>query len=292
MVCIADAIIAIVCLLIIRVFEKMKYSEPLMTEGASKQQMLDRKNTGIPVNRFRLAYADSPFVKNMNSKQQEKLRKSLKFTQEMEFSISYWKYSMLVCDIVKTFIPNTELFNLTLTEGGVGAGGNTFAFANKFKLINSIEFNPTHRKYFNHNASILLSTTERKKIQLGFDKKIHDFSVAYKLTKQDVVYLDPPWGGPNYKTMNPLNMFYGNVDVCDIIDELRKKPNTLIILRAPLNYTIKFDNYYKLTTTRMIYSNIKHKKIKYKYYNFLIITNDVNTDLPKTINGYNMRYNN
>lgn len=207
----------------------------------------NNKHIIIPKWRFDLTFKNSPFTKNLNESKKEHMRKQLKFTEETGFSISYWTHAELINNVIKKILKlkDNDLSTMSITEDGVGAGGNTLAFARKFKSINSIEFNPTHVRYLKHNLPILLKPEDYKKVNIIQG----DFSKLHDKYKQDIVFLDPPWGGPNYKEMKPLYMYYGETEVGQIINKLRKKVK-MIIMKAPLNYTIDFDNYWILTITR------------------------------------------
>ena len=55
--------------------------------------------------------------------------------------------------------------------------------------------------------------------------------------KQDVIFFDPPWGGPNYKTIKNLNLYLDNINIVDIINELYDYAK-MIVLRIPRNFNI------------------------------------------------------
>ena len=53
---------------------------------------------------------------------------------------------------------------------------------------------------------------------------------------QDVVYIDPPWGGIGYKNKNKLDLYLSNMEIYKIIAEIKNyHPNSLVFLKLPLN---------------------------------------------------------
>ena len=52
----------------------------------------------------------------------------------------------------------------------------------------------------------------------------------------DLIYLDPPWGGPEYYKQNKLKLIMSGKDIQDIIKDLKAK---VIVLKAPVNFDIE-----------------------------------------------------
>ena len=71
-----------------------------------------------------------------------------------------------------------------------------------------------------------------------------DYVSVFKQLKQDVVYLDPPWGGPDYKKAKVLDLYLGEKNIIDICVELmtggenQSQLATLIVLKLPVNYNL------------------------------------------------------
>lgn len=72
-----------------------------------------------------------------------------------------------------------------------GAGGNTIQLAKVCKKVISIDIDPVKIELAKHNARVY-----------GVLDKIEfvcaDFFDAAESLKADVVFLSPPWGGPEY----------------------------------------------------------------------------------------------
>ena len=75
--------------------------------------------------------------------------------------------------------------------------------------------------------------------------KVNVFHASYidmmQELDQDIVFLDPPWGGPDYKWKPAINLKLGPLTLTDIIQYLyEKKPRTqYVVWKAPNNFDSK-----------------------------------------------------
>jgi len=146
-----------------------------------------------------------------------------------KYSISKPDKANLIVQIIKKIMNTT---NLIITDGTACIGGDTLAFSETFDHVNSVELDKTRYDYLKHNMDVF----GRKNITFYNDSYIN----LYDKLKQDVIYLDPPWGGPDYKNKKYVKLSLGNVpleELCkDIIDNKLCK---LIVLKLPFNYDLK-----------------------------------------------------
>jgi uncharacterized UBP type Zn finger protein len=57
---------------------------------------------------------------------------------------------------------------------------------------------------------------------------------------QDVIFIDPPWGGKSYKDFETVSITIGDNTLEDICEKIRiDKLCKMIILKLPLNYNIE-----------------------------------------------------
>jgi len=133
-----------------------------------------------------------------------------------------------ITNIIKKNIDPT---NLTITDGFACIGGDTLGFSKMFKHVNSNELDETRFKYLQHNMAIFNRTN------ITFYNK--DYFELVKELKQDVIYLDPPWGGVDYKNAKKMKIVIGDnklEDLCRTI--LNEKKCKLLILKLPFNYDL------------------------------------------------------
>eukprot|EP00250_Pteridium_aquilinum_P011805 c20315_g1_i1 orf=152-871(+) len=73
-----------------------------------------------------------------------------------------------------------------------GMGGNAIQFASRQNQVIAIDINPTRIKCARHNAKLY-------GVAQYIDFIVGDFFGLAPFLKADVVFLAPPWGGPDYK---------------------------------------------------------------------------------------------
>ena len=61
--------------------------------------------------------------------------------------------------------------------------------------------------------------------------------------QQDIVYIDPPWGGPGYQDKPKLQLSLGGKHLAEIISDLHqtrcKTGTKYVVFRAPLNLDVE-----------------------------------------------------
>ena len=70
----------------------------------------------------------------------------------------------------------------------------------------------------------------------------------FKELKQDVIYLDPPWGGPEYKHKKTIKIKLGETRLEELCDNIiQNKLCKLLVLKLPFNYDLNELKFYNLT---------------------------------------------
>jgi 16S rRNA G966 N2-methylase RsmD len=111
---------------------------------------------------------------------------------------------------INTVILKYTQNNITITDATAGIGGNSIQFCKCFKHVICIENN---YDTFNVLKQNLKNFQNNKLYTCSFN------AVKY-ITKQDVIFIDPPWGGNDYKLKKRINLYLDNLDVIDIINSL------------------------------------------------------------------------
>lgn len=160
------------------------------------------------------------------------------------YSIFYPLDAIKLAKIIRSFFSKDE--SVTITDATANMGGATIAFANYFNFVNSVEIIPFHCKILDNNINIY-NIESKVKIHC-----IDYLDIGNKLT-QDVIFFDPPWGGPDYKNLELMSMSLDNINISDIIKTLiDKKKVKLVAIRVPFNYDFK--ELLKLTDKSYIYT--------------------------------------
>lgn len=127
-----------------------------------------------------------------------------------------------------------------ITDATAGVGGDTISFSRSYKFVDAIEINKLRYDYLNNNLHVY-GITNVKTYNDDF------VNVIYSLNNHNVIFIDPPWGGIDYKKQNSLRIKLSDnkVDLEDICLEflfgfnMNKNPE-IIALKLPKNYDIYY----------------------------------------------------
>jgi hypothetical protein len=145
-----------------------------------------------------------------------------------KYSISLPDKTQIITNLISKYMNTNDLI---ITDAMACVGGDTLTFAKTFKSVNACEIDKTRFEYLKHNMEIF----ELKNINFIND----DYLNIYKKLNQDVIYIDPPWGGPEYKSKNKIKIKIGETKLEEICDEIiDKKLCKLLVLKLPYNYDL------------------------------------------------------
>lgn len=180
-----------------------------------------------------------------------------------KYSFTQHYDSLETISIIKRHLKK-PINELVITDVTAGNGGDTIQFCIFMKKVNSIEYNKEMFDILSNNVN----TYKLNNVNLIHGNSYNYLSIgeeSIKLLKQDVVYIDAPWGGLNYKKYKSLNLYLNNIPLYDIFNtiyDLSEKNSTkLVIFKVPFNFNIQlFFNRIKSTIYTM-----------YKVYNYHIV---------------------
>lgn len=119
---------------------------------------------------------------------------------------------------------------LTVTDCTANNGSDSIMFGFIFNKVNSIEIDPVNYKILKNNVNVF---NLNKKINV-----IHgDTTVILEKLKQDVIYIDAPWGGSDYKKLKCVSLFLGKMELGDIYTKFSGNAQ-LFVFKVPKNYDI------------------------------------------------------
>ncbi len=123
-----------------------------------------------------------------------------------------------------------------ITDGCACVGGNvlSFALSGLFAEVNAVELDVARARMLEHNVHV---------IRDGVKTPVHILTGSYNELRQtlaqDIVFLDPPWGGPEYKKANSVNLFLGETHLADIVHDLHADSQTqYVVWKAPQNFAL------------------------------------------------------
>jgi len=145
-----------------------------------------------------------------------------------KYSISLPDKSQVITNLItKHFGSN----NLVITDAMACIGGDTLSFSKQFTKVNAIELDTIRFEYLKHNMNLFNCSN----IEYYNDNYLH---LKDKL-KQDVIYIDPPWGGPDYKNKKTVKITIDDKKLEDICDNIiQNKLCKLLVLKLPYNYDL------------------------------------------------------
>jgi hypothetical protein len=177
----------------------------------------------------------------------------LKLTEEGLYSITRTKDAQRIIGLMKHVMG--DLKSKTITDATGCVGGDTIHFATQYRFVHSIEINKD-------NFDALHNNVEQYKLN---NVALHngDSTVLFDW-KTDVLYIDPPWGGPHYKESNNLDLFISNKRLDQWLEEILHRRNrpSYIFLKLPYNYNFNRLNFL---------SNVEYIK-PYRIRGYLLIS--------------------
>lgn len=156
----------------------------------------------------------------------------LKITKEGEYSITRRKDGQKIISIIKAVSKDSK----SITDATGCVGGDTIMFGLNFEEVQSIELSKENFNALAHNVNVF----ELKNIKLHFGDAVHLYN-----WQTDILYIDPPWGGPQYKEALELDLSISQLRLDLWLEEilLRKNRPLYIFLKLPSNYNFKRLNF-------------------------------------------------
>jgi hypothetical protein len=177
----------------------------------------------------------------------------IKYAPSSFYSTTFFSDAELTTNLIKKELYN-DAKNLIITDATSNIGGNTLSFSFNFKKVNAVEISKDEYDALVNNMNLF------KRNNIEFYNK--NYSEIYKNINQDIIFMDPPWGGEDYKYHEKLDLYMGDLTLKNLIINIIKLNQTkIIVLKLPNNYDINNINLFEL------YKKIVVHKIK----NYLLI---------------------
>jgi hypothetical protein len=179
--------------------------------------------------------------------------KTLMLTPEGEYSVTRRRDSERIISIISKVVGGLKTKTVTDATGCVG--GDTIQLALQSRFVNSIELNEDNFRALQNN--ILAYGLTNVTVHNGDCTRIFNW-------RTDILFIDPPWGGPTYKENETLDLFLSTTRVDVWLEEVlcRKIRPSFIFLKLPHNYNFNRLNFL---------SNIEMIK-PYRIRNYILIS--------------------
>jgi 16S rRNA G966 N2-methylase RsmD len=159
----------------------------------------------------------------------------LEITEVGSYSITRRRDAERIMNILKNKFQ--DISNLSITDSTACIGGDTINFALHFKSVTSIELEEQNFKCLKNNVEVY---------NFNNVKLHHGDSTVLFNWNTDILYIDPPWGGKDYKNQKNIDLFLSkNIRIDKWIEEILKRKNrpSFIILKLPSNYRFNVLNF-------------------------------------------------
>lgn len=160
--------------------------------------------------------------------------------EEGRFSITRPYESNQILLIIKNFIKD-DLRDKIVTDSTACMGGDLINFSQECRMVNGIEIDPD-------NFSLLVKNCKNFECD-NVNLFCQSYLDIYKKLKQNIIYMDPPWGGTSYKNKDMIFLKLGPYDLHVLID-LIKNANVAeyLFIKVPLNVSLFLVKYDQLAT--------------------------------------------
>lgn len=187
--------------------------------------------------------------------------KRLKLTTEGEYSVTRRRDADRILAIVNKTVG--DLKQKTVTDATGCVGGDTIQFALRCLFVNSIELKAENVEALQNNVNVY--NLQNVTIHHGDCTEIFNW-------KTDILFVDPPWGGPNYKENETLELYLSDKRLDEWLEKvlLKKIRPNYIFLKLPQNYNFNRLNYLP---------NIEIIK-PYRIRNYILVS--ITVHLPRT----------
>lgn len=189
---------------------------------------------------------------------QPDIRNQLKLDEEAMYSTTDQVTADKITKDILQFISRKSL----ITDATACIGGSTYSFSQNFSNVIAIEYDKTRFEYLQYNMSILPFNLNDRKQVFNNIVECRNGDAIVECTKQfqDAIFIDPPWGGPEYKTLPRVQLYLSNLPLSEVCKKIHMYTN-YIILKVPVNFDE--EEFIKNTTKIMelVYKNSQLRKM-------------------------------
>lgn len=119
----------------------------------------------------------------------------------------------------------------TVTDATACIGGNTLEFARAFAHVHAVELDSMRADMLRHNLAWL-------RLDAGVTVHDADYCNLHATLRQDVVFIDPPWGGKRYKQQERVRLYLSDRDVGDLCGAILTH-TTHVVVKVPRNFDLR-----------------------------------------------------
>lgn len=162
------------------------------------------------------------------------------------YSVSKVQAATKLVHLIKKYMNSSKI---TVTDATSNVGSDTIMLGKHFKAVNGIELSNEQFPILQHNVS---------QYKLNNIKLYNGDSLNIIPTlKQDVIYIDAPWTGPDYKNNDIMRLYMSGKELVEVYNNYIQYCK-LMIFKVPKNYD--FNKFIQLSSM--------HKTTIHAYMNY------------------------
>ena len=236
-----------------RIEKKMKWIE---TKKLLRYNAIESikwcKTYNVPVNFFYINSPKNVVITNTDKHHKifpvEEINNLPWTTTEGQYSVIYASHAEIMINLISKHLPNA-LSSYVITDATSNVGGFVLIASKYFKKVHAIELSDINMDALEHNLNIYKRTNVRT--------YLNDCTTILDSLEQDVIFIDPPWGGTYGYADSSIDIQLSGMTMSDIVNNHRK---TLFVLRLPRNFAFK-----------KFMNNVQRRSIKvYKIANYFL----------------------
>lgn len=153
--------------------------------------------------------------------------KQYKMDEVSIYSVTPQEYADRISELIFQYMKTN---NIVITDMMACIGGNSISFCKKFKRVNIIELSEERYDFLKYNLKLCRLT----------NYNLYNFDCLNKVIelRQDIIFIDPEWGGRGYKFKKNLDLYISNIPLYSVCNRLMKYCK-LQVLKLPNNFNIK-----------------------------------------------------
>ena len=175
-------------------------------------------------------------------------RYSIKYDNEALYSTTDQITANKIAKEILKYVPKDSI----VTDATACVGGSALALSNCFKTVYAIEIDTERFKLLEDNIKLL----ECKNVICVNANALNYCLDIY----QDMIFLDPPWGGPEYKKVTSLDLFISEIPFSDVCISFSKVCK-YIVIKVPINFNQKSFIENTNNHLKLLYKNEKLRKM-------------------------------
>lgn len=185
------------------------------------------------------------------------IREKLQLDQEALYSTT----DQLTADKITKDLVRVIPKNSIITDATACIGGNTFSFAQTYKQVLAIEKDPRRAQMLRTNMTLLGAK--------NVTTVCGDAIALIPQSHHDLIFIDPPWGGPEYKQHVRVTLSLSNTPLHTICNQFANHTK-YIALKVPVN----FDEAHFVEETKvslqLVHRNAQLRKMKLLVFKTLL----------------------